>query len=200
MKKDIKENQLCVVLIVFLYIIIVFLCFFILESYKTLDWSPYIWGVAFGGVAMVVLVHLILPFLSSILARYNGNEELLYVLYGLLWLPMILIGIVTLVGLNFFLDNSPPMIHEVKVLKKWNAPSWLDYLSASDTLTPVRKRPYVRVISWRPREISIDLEVRKSVHEAIEENSTLAVTTRQGFLGWEWIVSVGPIKTGTKES
>lgn len=192
-KKYIKEPGVIIFIIfIFFYFAILFLCFFILESYKTLDWSPYIYGVALGA-AITVTAYIIL---SPIFARWNKqgywhwNEGLLWIL----WSIMLHIGIATLLWLNIFFDNSPPMIHEVKVLKKWYAPSWLDFLSSSpDSVQGVKQRPYVRVISWREGETTIDLDVRKSMYDTIWENWTLSVTTQQGFFGWEWIVSVEPI-------
>lgn len=79
--------------------------------------------------------------------------------------------------LNGALDENPPSVHEVLVVKKYYSKSKNNYSY------------YARVESWRNAETTERLGVSKRYYKSLQPGrSVITVTTKPGRFGFEWIV------------
>jgi hypothetical protein len=81
--------------------------------------------------------------------------------------------------LNGALDDSPPAVHQVIVLKKYYKRSKNKY------------KYYAVVNSWRKPETTERLRIKKSFYNYLQPgSSTISITTKPGKFGFEWIVEI----------
>jgi hypothetical protein len=81
--------------------------------------------------------------------------------------------------LNGVLDDSPPAVHQVIVLKKYYKRNKNNY------------KYYAVVNSWRKPESTERLRIKKSFYNYLQPgSSTITITTKPGKFGFEWIVEI----------
>jgi hypothetical protein len=78
---------------------------------------------------------------------------------------------------NAKLDDSTPVRHVATVKR-----TWVTHNKNSTSY-------HVEVVSWRPDQTAITLDVSSSVFASANSTRRLEVTTGTGYLGWEWVIS-----------
>lgn len=100
------------------------------------------------------------------------------VLVELLVIGMFGTGATTFAALrdaNIYYDNSPPAMHDVRVLSK--------YISRSR-----RSRSYyVHLDDWRPTNHRIEVKVSVRTYNLLRIGDTVRLTVREGFLAYPWV-------------
>jgi hypothetical protein len=91
--------------------------------------------------------------------------------------PALVVGLGA--GLNGWLDDGAPTVHEARVLAQWI------------TTSKNNKTYHVRVASFHPDDPrDVELTVSSGIFMRVPVGRDVLVTTRPGWLGWEWITSV----------
>jgi hypothetical protein len=146
-----------------------------LINYEPLDtFSAIIHSFIFSMPLLLVFLLLSVMLLKG---RSSSHKELMIVLIiSLICFP--LGGMGTVVFVNGWMDDSKPTSYGVPVIGK--------YISRSkDSMTY-----YVTVQSWREGRQTEDISVSYGEYqEATPNKNELIVTTKPGYLGFEWVVS-----------
>jgi hypothetical protein len=98
-----------------------------------------------------------------------------------LCIAMIGIPLITYAGMvvaNGYLDKTPANYHEVMAVNK-------RYTRSKDSTTY-----YVKLESWRENHAREEIKVNKHSYDKIHDGMTvMGITTRPGYLGYEWLVA-----------
>lgn len=93
-------------------------------------------------------------------------------------LGMPALGVGTGATLNGVLDTGAATSHDARVTRRW-------------ITTSKNNRTYhIEVESWRPDESRIEVTVSSGQYDQTVDGSPLRITTKPGWLGWEWIARV----------
>lgn len=88
------------------------------------------------------------------------------------------LGVGTGATLNGVLDAGAATSHDARVTRRW-------------VTTSKNSRTYhLEVESWRPDESRIEVTVSSGQYDQTVDGSPLRITTKPGWLGWEWIARV----------
>jgi hypothetical protein len=138
------------------------------QQYPPLDEAEF--AKASIGVSVLATVLLVVALLIS-----KGSELLASLIGALIALP--LIGWWGGGWLNGYLDRGPPTMHVALVVNKYMT---RDY----------PRNFYVTLASWRPNREDVTIKDEQLFGVVQRKRSLVAVTTKPGFFGFEWIDSV----------
>lgn len=94
---------------------------------------------------------------------------------GLGVLPLLAVG--SILVLNGSQDKSAPVVHTAPIL------------NMRTTRHKNSTSYYMQLKSWRPGESSVEIKVPGSYYSNHTLSKTANVTTKSGWLGWEWVAS-----------
>jgi len=137
------------------------------QQYPPLDEAEF--AKASLGVSVLATGLLVVALLIS-----KGSELLGYLIGALIALP--LIGWWGGGWLNAYLDRGPPTVHVALVVNKYMT---RDY----------PRNFYVTLASWRPNRKDVTIEDERLFGVVQRKRSLVAVTTKPGFFGFEWMDS-----------
>ena len=144
------------------------------DQYPPLDSGEVFFGAL--GIALASLLAFAFLMVTLLRGRPDSHRDLLIaLLFGLMGVPLTSYG-ATLI-LNGALDDAPPRPHDALVTDK--------YITHSKNSTSY----HLQVLSWRHAWRTEHLTVNADVHEQLTPGqSRLSVTTKPGWLGYEWIL------------
>jgi hypothetical protein len=147
-----------------------------LSTYKPLDKGKlFVDSLKYSLPLLVLFTWFSLRLLKG---RSSSHRELITVFFiALLAFPLAGFGYRGF--LNGALDDSPPAVHQLIVLKKYYKRSKNKY------------KYYAVVNSWRKPETTERLRIKKSFYNYLQPgSSTISITTKPGKFGYEWIVEL----------
>jgi len=142
-------------------------------QYRPLDNAPYFSAIGAGLGAWAVSLVLMGRFLRAKPDAFRA--WLTWSILGFGVLPLLAVGGALI--LNGSLDASTPAVHtmlirNMKTTRHKNSTSY-----------------YMELKSWRPGEIGVEIKVPGSFYGRHSVGRSATVTTKSGWLGWEWVVS-----------
>ncbi len=96
----------------------------------------------------------------------------------------VLVGtIATSLFINSRLDKSAARTYQPKITKMYTK-------RGPEGRREGRLSGYIRLADWKQMQSEIDLEVSDEIFETYKTGEKINITTKSGFLGYEWIVSL----------
>lgn len=136
-------------------------------------------------VILVAPLHILLTRTAKRLKDSKINPVIYYVDFAAIFS---LVFIFTQLGLiiNGTFDKSSPETYTVKVTEK-------------DVKSSLRRHGYyIYCEDWLDSTRDVQISVNPSRYKTVEVGDTIQVVTKQGFLGYEWIVNRRQIMNGTQ--
>lgn len=153
---------------------IIFLCQWL---WPVVDGGPYWQCIAFGLAAYVLSLPLVFWLCRG---RSTALRDFgMYASFSLFSSPMLAVSLGLTVNGAF--DTSTPKEHPLLVVHRWESRG--------------KSTSYhVQLASPAPSQESYALSVSSTTYWSLPPGSRAVVTTRDGALGWEWLIDVRPIR------